>query len=180
MRAKLHADDTPVPVLSPGKGTMKTGRLWVYVRDDRACADQTPPAVLFRYSPDRKAVYPHRHLRPFVGVLQADAYAGFNALYERPRDPLLEAACWAHARRKFYDIHEATGSPIAREAPERIAALYQIEEQVRGRGCFCSGTQAPTPSSFGPRSTINSGHGSGCIVCSTFFPRICVRSSLAT
>jgi transposase len=112
---------------------MKTGRLWVYVRDDRACADQTPPAVLFRYSPNRKAVYPHRHLQPFVGVLQADAYAGFNALYERPRDPLLDAACWAHARRKFYDIHEATGSPIAREAPERIAALYQIEEQVRGR-----------------------------------------------
>lgn len=130
---KLHADDTPVPVLCPGKGTTKSGRLWVYVRDDRASGDTTPAAVLFRYTPDRKAVHPQQHLRTFTGVLQADAYAGFNALYERPINPLLEAACWAHARRKLYDIHVATDSPIAREALERIAVLYQIEEQIRGR-----------------------------------------------
>jgi len=80
---KLHADDTPVPVLCPGKGTTKTGRLWVYVRDDRPCGDTTPPAVWFRYTPDRKAAHPQQHLKTFTGVLQADAYAGFNALYER-------------------------------------------------------------------------------------------------
>jgi hypothetical protein len=78
------------------------------------------PAVLFRYSPDRKAIYPNQHLESFKGVLQADAYAGFNPLYERAHDPLLEAACWAHARRKFYDIYESTDSSIAREALERV------------------------------------------------------------
>jgi len=130
---KVHADDTPVPVLCPGKGTTKTGRLWVYVRDDRNSGDHTPPAVVFRYSPDRKAIYPNQHLESFKGVLQADAYAGFNPLYERTNDPLSEAACWAHARRKFYDIYESTDSPIAREALERIAALYEIEDQIRGK-----------------------------------------------
>lgn len=89
---KLHADDTPVPVLSPGKGTTKTARLWVYVRDDRAAADDTPPAVLFRYTPDRKAIHPQRHLASFNGILQADGYAGFGALYERTQNPLTEAA----------------------------------------------------------------------------------------
>jgi transposase len=130
---KLHADDTPVPVLCPGRGTTKTGRLWVYVRDDRNSGDHSPPAVLFRYSPDRKAVYLNKHLQSFSGVLQADAYAGFNSLYERPNNHVLEAACWAHARRKLFDIYEATDSPIAQEALERIAALYQIEEQIRGK-----------------------------------------------
>jgi transposase len=129
---KLHADDTPVPVLCPGKGTTKTGRLWVYVRDDRPCGDPSPPAVWFQYTPDRKAAHPQRHLAPFTGILQADAYAGFNALYERTQNPLLEAACWAHARRKLYDVYRATDSPIAREALERIGALYHIEEQIRG------------------------------------------------
>jgi transposase len=131
--SKLHADDTPVPVLCPGRGTTKTGRLWVYVRDDRTCGDNTPPAVLFRYTPDRKAVHPQQHLASFVGVLQADAYAGFNGLYERQPAPLLEAACWAHARRKIYEVHVATNSPIAQEALERIGAMYQIEEQIRGQ-----------------------------------------------
>jgi hypothetical protein len=131
--AKLHADDTPVPVLCPGRGTTKTGRLWVYVRDDRNSADERPPAVLFHYSPDRKAPHPNRHLQAFRGVLQADAYAGFTPLYERKDDPLLEAACWAHARRKLYDVYEATDSPIAREGLERIAELYEIEEQILGR-----------------------------------------------
>lgn len=131
--SKLHADDTPVPVLCPGRGTTKTGRLWVYVRDDRTCGDDTPPAVLFRYTPDRKAVHPQQHLTSFVGVLQADAYAGYNGLYERKQNPLLEAACWAHARRKIYEVNVTTSSPIAQEALERIGALYHIEEQIRGQ-----------------------------------------------
>jgi hypothetical protein len=89
------------------------------------------PAVLFRYSPDRKAIYPNQHLESFKGVLQADAYAGFNPLYERAHDPLLEAACWAHARRKFYDIYESTDSPIARAGP-LLGGLYQwLVEIVR-------------------------------------------------
>lgn len=108
---KLHADDTPVPVLSPGKGRTKTGRLWAYVRDDRPAAGPDPPAVVYRYSPDRKAERPQAHLSHFIGVLQADGYAGFNGLYERPEHPLLEAACWAHARRKYsHDRPSSTGA----------------------------------------------------------------------
>ncbi|HEY4771432.1 MAG TPA: IS66 family transposase [Steroidobacteraceae bacterium] len=130
---KLHADDTPVPVLAPGTGKTKTGRLWSYVRDDRPAGSTDPPAVLFCYSPDRKSEHPRAHLKDFRGILQADAYAGFNALYERTEQPLTEAACWAHARRKFFDLHEATGSPIAQEALTRIGALYAIEADIRGR-----------------------------------------------
>src|SRR3984885_8087605 len=130
---KLHADDTPVPVLAPGNGKTKTGRLWTYVRDDRPSGSTDPPAVLFCYSPDRKSEHPRAHLKDFRGILQADAYAGFNALYERTEQPLTEAACWAHARRKFFDLHEATGSPIAQEALTRIGALYAIEADIRGR-----------------------------------------------
>jgi transposase len=128
---KLHADDTPVPVLAPGAGKTKTGRLWTYVRDDRPAGDSAAPAVWFCYSPDRKGEHPQRHLREFSGVLQADAYAGFNQLYENGR--IREAACWAHARRKFYELMEAHRSPIATEAVERIAALYRIEAEIRGR-----------------------------------------------
>ena len=132
MRAeKLHADDTPVPVLAPGNGKTKTGRLWTYVRDDRPAGDTTPPAVWFAYSPDRKGEHPGQHLREFRGVLQADAYAGFNHLYEDGR--IQEAACWAHVRRKFYDLQVAHKSPVAQEALERIAALYAIESEIRGR-----------------------------------------------
>jgi transposase len=130
---KLHADDTPVPVLAPGTGKTKTGRLWSYVRDDRPAGSTDPPAVFFCYSPDRKSEHPRAHLKDFRGILQADAYAGFNALYERTEQPLTEAACWAHARRKFFDLHEATGSPIAHEALARIGALYAIEADIRGR-----------------------------------------------
>jgi transposase len=127
---KLHADDTPVPVLDPGRGKTKTGRLWTYVRDDRAAGSDEPPAVLFRYSPDRRGERPKEHLKPFTGILQADAYAGFGHLYgERIR----EAACWAHARRAFYELHQANQSPIAAEALERIGALYAIEAEIRGR-----------------------------------------------
>jgi transposase len=128
---KLHADDTPVPVLAPGNGKTKTGRLWTYVRDDRPWGDKTPPAVWFAYTPDRKGEHPRAHLREFTGTLQADAYAGYDAVYEGER--VKEAACMAHVRRKFYDLHEAHKSPVAKEALERIAALYAIEDEIRGR-----------------------------------------------
>jgi transposase len=127
---KLHGDDTPVPVLCPGRGTTKQGRLWTYVRDDRPAASSEPPAVLFRYSPDRKGERPQAHLASFTGVLQADAYAGFDRLYGQR---IQEAACWAHVRRKFYDIHVAHASPIAAEALDRIGRLYSIEAEIRGR-----------------------------------------------
>jgi len=128
---KLHADDTPVPVLAPGNGKTKTGRLWTYVRDDRPAGDMAAPAVWFAYSPDRKGEHPEWHLREFRGTLQADAYAGFNQLYETGR--IQEAGCWAHVRRKFFDLQEAHASPVASEALERIAALYGIEKEIRGR-----------------------------------------------
>ena len=131
--SKLHGDDTPVPVLCPGKGTTKQGRLWTYVRDDRPAGSATAPAVWFAYSPDRKGQHPQDHLKKFSGTLQADGYAGFNALYERSKNPLIEAACWAHARRKFYDVHQATDSPLALQAMHRIGELYGIEEQIRGQ-----------------------------------------------
>lgn len=128
---KLHADDTPVPVLAPGNGKTKTGRLWTYVRDDRPAGDTAAPAVWFAYSPDRKGEHPERHLKKFRGTLQADAYAGFNQLYENGR--VEQAACWAHVRRKFYDLEQAHASPVAREALVRIGALYGIEETIRGK-----------------------------------------------
>lgn len=127
--AKLHADDTPVPVLAPGHGRTRTGRLWVYVRDDRPAGAATPPSVLFRYSADRKGERPQEHLKEFQGCLQADGFAGYNRLYGRA---IVEVACWAHARRKFHDVHADTGSNLAREALERIGALYDIETAIRG------------------------------------------------
>jgi transposase len=130
---KLHADDTPIPVLAPGTGKTKSGRLWAYLRDDRPAGSTDPPAVLFRYSPDRKGERPREHLKRFRGILQADAYGGFNGLYDREDEPLIEAACWAHSRRKFFEIYDSTASPIAFEALERIAALYKIEDEIRGK-----------------------------------------------
>lgn len=128
---KLHADDTPVPVLAPGNGKTKTGRLWTYVRDDRPAGDGTPAAVWFAYTPDRKGEHPQAHLSNFTGTLQADGYAGFDQVYETGR--IQEAACWAHVRRKFYDLHAAHKSPVAAQALERIGALYAIEKEIRGR-----------------------------------------------
>jgi hypothetical protein len=128
---KIHADDTPIPVLAPGTGKTKTGRLWTYVRDDRPWGDTLPPAVWFRYSPDRKGERPLAHLRDFKGFLQADGYAGFNRLYETGR--VQEVACWSHLRRPFFEISQLEDSPIAREALERIGALFAIESQIRGR-----------------------------------------------
>jgi transposase len=129
--SKLHADGTPVPVLAPGNGRTKTRRLWTYVRDDRPSGDQTAPAVWFAYSPDRKGEHPQQHLKTFKGVLQADAYAGFNKLYED--GTIWQAPCMAHIRRKFYDLVEAQRSPIATEAVRRIGELYAIEREIRGR-----------------------------------------------
>jgi transposase len=128
---KIHADDTPVPVLSPGRGRTKIGRLWTYVRDDRPAGIDTAPAVWFAYSPDRKGEHPGLHLKDFRGVLQADAYAGFGHLYGTGN--IQEAACMAHARRKLHDIHEIHPSPITTEALDRIGALYGIEREIRGQ-----------------------------------------------
>jgi len=127
--AKIHADDTPVPVLAPGNGKTKTGRLWTYVRDDRPAGVSTAPAVWFAYSEDRKGEHPRRHLKNFKGALQADAYSGFHHLYGD--GVIYEVACWAHTRRKFHDIHVAHASPTTTEALARIAALYAIEDQIR-------------------------------------------------
>lgn len=128
---KLHADDTPVPVLSPGEGQTRTGRLWTYVRDDRPAGDETPPAVWFAYSPNRRGEHPQRHLARFKGVLQADAFAGFAPLYLG--GAIQEAACWAHVRRKFYDLHKTQASPLAAEALKQIGLLYAVEEAIRGK-----------------------------------------------
>ena len=129
--SKIHADDTPVPVLAPGNGKTKTARLWTYVRDDRPAGYQTAPAVWFAYSKDRKGEHPRQHLKEFRGALQADAYSGFHHLYGD--GAIYEAACWAHARRKFHDIHLAHASPTTTEAMVRIGALYGIEQEVRGK-----------------------------------------------
>jgi len=129
--AKIHGDDTPVPVLAPGTGKTATGRLWVYVRDDRPWAGTAPPAVFYRYSPDRKGEHPRGHLSDFRGILQADGYAGFGDLYKT--GGVTEVACWAHVRRKIFDVHAANGSPLARQALERIGSLYDIETAIRGR-----------------------------------------------
>jgi len=133
---KLHVDDTPVPVLAPGTGKTKTGRLWVYLRDERPFGGRAPPAVVYRYSPDRKAEHPRAQLADFHGFLQADGYSGFAALYETTdREParVAEVACWAHVRRNFYDIHVATNAPIAGEALQRIGQLFDIERAAMGR-----------------------------------------------
>jgi len=111
---KIHADDTPIPVLAPGTGKTKTARLWTYVRDDRPAASDVPAAVWFAYTPDRKGEHPRQHLSNFSGTLQADGYAGFHHLYEGGR--IHEAACWAHVRRKFYDIQVATNSAMCEES----------------------------------------------------------------
>jgi transposase len=135
--AVLHADDTTVPVLAPGLGRTRTGRLWVAVRDERGWGSTAPPAALYRYSADRKGVHAAALLGTCRGFLHADGYAGFDQLY-KPKTPggdppLVEVACWSHARRKFYDVHHATAAPIALDALQRIAALFAIEASIQGR-----------------------------------------------
>lgn len=141
--ARLHGDDTPVPILAKGKTA--TGRAWVYVRDDRPFGGTGPPAVLFRASRDRSGDHPQQHLTCFTGILQADAYAGYNRLLapDRQPGPIAEALCWAHARRKFFELADIAAnrrrgrnaapiSPIAFEAVTRIDALFDIEREING------------------------------------------------
>ena len=129
---RIHADDTTVPVLARGK--CRTGRLWTYVRDDAPFGGQAAPAALFYYSPDRRGEHPETHLAGYSGIMQADAYAGFNGLYlaGRKPGPIIEAACWAHGRRKFYELAELQKAPIAIEAVRRIDELFAIERQING------------------------------------------------
>ncbi|WP_395683118.1 IS66 family transposase [Inquilinus sp.] len=129
--AKLFADETTAPVLDPGRGRTKTGQLWAYARDDRPWAGADPPGVAYVYAPDRKAERPTAHLAGFRGVLQVDGYAGYNALAARGEVRL--AFCWSHVRRPFYALAQNGPAPIASEALTRIAALYRIEDEIRGR-----------------------------------------------
>jgi transposase len=144
---RLHGDDTTVPVLARGK--TEIARSWVYVRDDRPFGGPAPPGAVFHYSRDRGGEHPQTHLAGYAGILQADAYGGYGKLYEpgRPSGPILEAACWAHARRKFFVLADIAGSarraahgkvptvlsPICLEAVQRIDALFDIERDINGR-----------------------------------------------
>ena len=129
---KLFADETTAPVLDPGRGRTKTGQLWAYARDDRPWGGSDPPAVAYVYAPNRKALQPIAHLAGFKGVLQVDGYTGYRALAEKGDVSL--AFCWAHVRRRFYELAAADASPIAGETLQRIAALYAIEKDIRSRG----------------------------------------------
>jgi transposase len=130
----IFADDTRLPVLDPGRGRTKTGCLWGYAVDDRPWNGSTPPAVVYLYAEDRKGEHPAAHLAEFQGVLQVDGYSGFKSLLaDRPPDQIKLAFCWAHCRRRFYELHQATGSPLAEEALRRIGELYRIEAEIRGR-----------------------------------------------
>jgi len=130
--ARLHGDDTTVPVLAPGRTI--TGRLWTYVRDDRPFGGTDPPAAIFFYSRNRSGEHPRRHLASYAGILQADAYGGFNDLYRADRQPgpITEAACWAHGRRKFFVLADLTKAPLALEAVQRIDAIFAIEREING------------------------------------------------
>ena len=139
---RIHGDDTTVPVLAKGK--TRTGRIWTYVRDDRPFGGQAPPAAVFFYSPDRAGIHPEQHLAAYSGILQADAYAGFNALYapDRKGGPITEAGCWAHARRKLFELADiaakarkgkpTTISPIAFEAVGKFDAIFALERSING------------------------------------------------
>jgi len=140
--ARVHGDETPVPVMA--KHQCRKGRLWVYVRDDKPFAGPAPPAAVFFYSRDRTAGHPERHLYGYEGILQADAYAGFNRLYEAARKPgpITEASCWAHGRRKFFELADVAAkargklaviAPLAFEAVKRIDAIFDIEREINGR-----------------------------------------------
>jgi len=128
---KLFADETTAPVLDPGRGRTKIGQLWAYARDDRPWGGADPPGVAYVYAPDRKAERPIAHLAGFKGILQVDGYGGYRALAERGDVQL--AFCWAHVRRRFYELATAGPAPIANEALKRIAELYAVETEIRGR-----------------------------------------------
>src|SRR6202011_5250442 len=139
---RIHGDDTTVPVLAKVK--TRTGRIWTYVRDDRPFGGKAPPAAVFFYSPDRGGIHPEQHLAGYSGILQADAYAGFNSLYaaDRPGGPITEAGCWAHARRKLFELADiasqarkekpTTISPIAFEAVRKMDAIFALERSING------------------------------------------------
>jgi len=138
----IHTDDTPIAVLAPGNGRTRTGRVWTYVVDERPWQGTRAPAAYYRFSPDRRGERPRDHLGGFRGVIQADAFSGYEALTRpasandrvgRGPPPLIHAACWAHARRKFYDVFASTKSPIAEEALKRIGELYMIEAEITGQ-----------------------------------------------
>jgi len=130
---RIHADDTTVPVLAKLKTV--TGRIWSYVRDDRPFGGTAPPAAVFRYSRTRAGDFPREHLADYVGIMQADAFAGFNGLYDAKRQPapIIEAACWSHGRRKYFDLAKLNKSPIAIEAVRRIDELFEIERSINGK-----------------------------------------------
>jgi hypothetical protein len=139
---RVHGDETPVPVLA--KHQCRKGRLWTYVRDDKSFAGPAPPAAVFFYSRDRTAEHPERHLAGYAGILQADAYAGFNRLYDADRKPgpITEASCWAHGRRKFFELADVAAkargqlsvlAPLAVGAVKRIDAIFDIEREINGR-----------------------------------------------
>ncbi|TMH99453.1 MAG: IS66 family transposase [Betaproteobacteria bacterium] len=129
---RIHADETTVPVQAKGK--TRTGRLWTYVRDDNPFGGSNPPAAAFFYSPDRGGKHPEEHLASYAGLMQADAYSGFNRLYDPSRKPgpIIEASCWAHARRKFFDLARISKAPIAVDAVDRVDALFAIEREING------------------------------------------------
>jgi transposase len=130
---RIHADDTTVPVLAKLKAVV--GRIWTYVRDDRPFGSTDPPAALFYYSRNRAGEHPQSHLAGYVGLMQADAFNGYNDLYRGNRKPapILEAACWSHGRRKFFDLAKSREAPIASEAVRRIDVLFEIERTINGR-----------------------------------------------
>src|SRR5688572_1502611 len=131
---RIFADDTPLPVLDPGRGRTKTGRLWGYAVDDWPWGGHTPPAVVYLYAEDRKGEHPAAHLAEFTGILQVDGYSGFKSLLAgRPPHQIKLAFCWAHCRRRFYELYQSTGSPLVEEALRRIGELYRIEAEIRGR-----------------------------------------------
>ena len=130
--ARLHGDDTTVPVLAKGKTV--TGRVWAYVRDDRPFAGPAPPAAVLFYSCNRDGEHPRKHLATYAGILQADAYGGFNGLYDPKRSPgpITEAACWSHGRRKFFVLADVAKAPLAVAAVRRIDAIFAIEGEING------------------------------------------------
>lgn len=132
---RLHGDDTPVPVPVLAKGKAATGRLWVYVRDDRPFGGSDPPAALYHYARTRAGEHPQSHLAGWAGIFQADAYSGYAGLYDPARKPgpLLEAGCWSHIRRRFFDLAKDGKSLLAAEAVKRIDALFAIERTINGR-----------------------------------------------
>jgi len=126
----IYADDTTAPTLKPGKGKTQTGRYWTYVRDGRDWNENAPPAVWLHYSEDRKSLHPTSHLKGYAGSLQTDAYAGYNDVYHKG---VTFTGCWAHVRRKFYDITQAGPSPIAAQAITTIQQLYAIEKTIKNK-----------------------------------------------